>query len=145
MADAMARGVRVKLMLPKNFNQMRAIVDGANNDQFLHKFVAQLPARSRANFELRWYVPEGGTFEDGNNHTKFLSVDGLWSYVGTQNMDKQSFRNSREIGLGIDDAETTRQLDAAVFDGDWVKGVPAATPGLAKTAWRRAIQRTFGF
>jgi phosphatidylserine/phosphatidylglycerophosphate/cardiolipin synthase-like enzyme len=52
-------------------------------------------------------------------------VDGEWAYVGSQNMDKQSFGPSREIGVGIDDPQTVKEMEAEIFDKDWDTGVVA--------------------
>jgi len=53
-----------------------------------------------------------------------MSVDGVWSYVGTQNLDNQSFSHSKEIGFGLDDATQTARLDA-LFEQHWATSVPA--------------------
>lgn len=115
IADATRRGVKVLITLPKDYNSMAAGIDRAPNADFL-TFWAQLPAKSRANLEMRWSSEDGKTPHD--DHTKYLSIDGEWAYVGSQNMDNQSWSFSREVGLGIDDATETRRLDA-VFDATW--------------------------
>ncbi|MDB5098565.1 MAG: cls [Cyanobacteria bacterium RYN_339] len=116
LAAAAARGVKVQVLLSKNFNQLRSQFDRASNDRFL-RFVAKLPAASQANVEMRWYSSDGHT--TAGNHTKYTSIDGQWAYVGSQNMDNQSWAWSREMGLGIDDATETARLDGEVFDDDW--------------------------
>lgn len=121
LAAAADRGVQIKLVVPKGFNQRTSLVDFSNNELFISQFLDKLPERSRQNVEMRWFSPDGQTL--ANNHTKYMSVDGQWAYVGSQNMDKQSFVYSREAGLGIDDAAATRQLDAALFDQDWQRGI----------------------
>jgi phosphatidylserine/phosphatidylglycerophosphate/cardiolipin synthase-like enzyme len=131
LAAAAARGVKVQVLLSKNFNQLRSQFDRANNDRFL-RFVAKLPASAQANIELRWYSPDGRT--TAGNHTKYTSIDGQWAYVGSQNMDNQSWAWSREMGLGIDDATQTAALDADVFDGDWRTSIQAR-PGF----WDRLL------
>lgn len=115
------RGVQIKLVIPKGFNQQTSLVDFSNNELFIRQFLDQLPERTKGNVEMRWFSPDGKTH--ANNHTKYMSVDGEWAYLGSQNMDKQSFVYSREAGLGIDDAAATRKLDAALFDQDWARGI----------------------
>jgi phosphatidylserine/phosphatidylglycerophosphate/cardiolipin synthase-like enzyme len=115
IADATARGVNVRITLPKDYNNLGSGIDRSANSDFL-TFWAQLPKKSRANLELRWVSEDGKTPQA--DHTKYLSVDGEWAYVGSQNMDNQSWSFSREIGLGIDDARETRRLDA-VFEETW--------------------------
>lgn len=118
---AAERGVKVRLMLPRFFNQYRSIPDGANNDQFVSRFWAKLPEHAKENVELRWYTPDGHTLT--RNHTKFMAVDGAWAYIGSQNMDRQSWKFSREAGLGIDDATETQKLSHVLFDQDWEQAV----------------------
>lgn len=121
LAEASDRGVQVKLLVPKGFNQRTSLVDFSNNELFISQFLDKLPAESRKNVEMRWFSPDG--VSHASNHTKYMSVDGQWAYVGSQNMDKQSFVYSREAGLGIDDADATRKLDEALFTHDWDRGL----------------------
>ncbi|HEY9721848.1 MAG TPA: phosphatidylserine/phosphatidylglycerophosphate/cardiolipin synthase family protein, partial [Oscillatoriaceae cyanobacterium] len=133
--DAAARrGVKIQMMTAKRFNQYRSIIDGANNDMAIQKFWAQLPEESRNNFEMRWFLKDGDTEPTNNDHTKYMSVDGVWSYIGSQNMDGQSWKRSREMGIGIDDAQQTQALDAQIFDGDWARAKQIPLPQQAKTS-----------
>ncbi len=115
IAEATQRGVKVRITVPKDYNNVGSGIDRAPNRDLL-TFWAQLPKAAQANLELRWSSEDGKTPHD--DHTKYLSVDGEWAYVGSQNMDNQSWSFSRELGLGIDDAGETRRLDA-VFDATW--------------------------
>lgn len=120
VADATRRGVKVRVTMPKDYNNVGSGLDRSANADFL-TFWAQLPKAARANLELRWSSEDGRT--PHHDHTKYLSVDGLWAYVGSQNMDNQSWSFSRELGLGIDDATETGRLDA-VFEGVWKTSLP---------------------
>ena len=51
-----------------------------------------------------------------------MTVDGVWSAIGSSNFDDRSFEINDEITLGILDEATTRRVDA-VFE----KYVPLAT------------------
>ncbi|MES2635565.1 MAG: cardiolipin synthase [Pseudomonadota bacterium] len=48
-------------------------------------------------------------------HQKIMTVDGVWSAIGSSNFDSRSFETNDEITLAINDANVTRQLDA-VFE-----------------------------
>ena len=48
-------------------------------------------------------------------HQKVLTVDGVWSAIGSSNFDDRSFDTNDEITLGIKDTALTQQLDA-VFE-----------------------------
>lgn len=48
-------------------------------------------------------------------HQKAMTIDGIWSAIGSSNFDDRSFETNDEITLGILDAATAQQLDA-VFE-----------------------------
>ncbi|MBO9540624.1 phosphatidylserine/phosphatidylglycerophosphate/cardiolipin synthase family protein [bacterium] len=119
--DAAKRGVKVQLVVAKMWNPV-LIVDRATA-WAAERFVAQLPPEAQKNVELRWFSEDGKKVSD--SHAKYLAVDGQWAYVGSQNMDNQSWSFSREVGVGIDDPAQVRRLDEALFDADWKTSIPA--------------------
>jgi len=118
---AARRGVEIRACLSLNFNALTSAIDATSNHALL-AYWADLPRRVQACFHIRDYSADGR--RPALNHTKFLSVDGHWSYVGSQNLDNQSFAYSREFGIGFDDAAVTRELEAAFFDPDWARSLP---------------------
>jgi cardiolipin synthase len=144
LVEAADRGVDVKIMLPKDFNNARAAVDGGNNYQFLTRDLAQLPPKLRKRFEVRWYSADGVSTGPATNHVKYASIDGQWTYVGSQNFDNQAWKKSREAGLGIDDAAQTQALAKVLFDEDWARSLPVSVPLQAKNPVRRFFQRWLG-
>lgn len=121
---AAGRGVKVEIMLPQNFKAIGPFLDRSSNRAVL-RFWAQMPEAARKNVDLRWFSEDGKT--PGDSHTKFLSVDGVWAYVGSQNMDNQAWAFSREVGIGVDDAAQVRRLEAQIFEADWQTSIPAQT------------------
>ncbi|HEY9854661.1 MAG TPA: phosphatidylserine/phosphatidylglycerophosphate/cardiolipin synthase family protein [Stenomitos sp.] len=129
--EAAERGVKVKLMVPMDYQLFGSAVDAANNKALL-SFMAELPEDVRANIELRNFSTNG---KDGEQaHTKFVAVDAQWAYVGSQNSDNQSYSFSRELGVGIDDADQVKRIAAEAFDKDWETSIPMQ-PGW----WANAI------
>ena len=45
-------------------------------------------------------------------HQKVMTVDGVWSAVGSSNFDDRSFETNDEITLGIRDSAIAQRLDA---------------------------------
>lgn len=121
LRHAAERGVKVKVMVPFDYQAIASQIDRAANRALL-VFWAELPPEVRANVEMRNFSTDGKTGE--RHHGKYLSVDGVWAYVGSQNFDNQAFQYSRELGLGIDDAEQAKRLDAEVFDRQWHTSLP---------------------
>ncbi|HEY9857654.1 MAG TPA: phosphatidylserine/phosphatidylglycerophosphate/cardiolipin synthase family protein [Stenomitos sp.] len=140
------RGVKVEIMLPQNFKAVGPLFDRSTN-RAVPRFLAQLPEAARQNVELRWFAEDGKT--PGDSHTKFLSVDGEWAYVGSQNMDNQAWAFSREVGIGVDDATQVQRLEDAMFDADWATSIPAelrpidAVMPLPARNWGERLARFF--
>jgi cardiolipin synthase len=76
-------------------------------------------------------------------HQKVMTVDGVWSAIGSSNFDDRSFETNDEITLSIHDPALARQLDA-IFE----KYVPRADEiGLERWqkrgAWHKLKDNTF--
>lgn len=98
--EAVCRGVDVRVMMPS--------AGGSDNPMVQHA--------GHRNFEklLRCGVR---LFEYPHTllHQKVMTVDGVWSAVGSSNFDDRSFETNDEITLGILDPATAQRLDA-VFE-----------------------------
>jgi cardiolipin synthase len=64
-------------------------------------------------------------------HQKVMTVDGIWSAVGSSNFDDRSFETNDELTLGILDAPTAKRLDA-IFE----KYLPRASE-IKLEEWKR--------
>lgn len=79
--------------------------------------------------------PGNGRPPGGIIHAKFLCIDGVVAYEGSQNFDWRSLSNIHELGVLIRDAHIAGQLQA-IFQMDWAaqklqtegKPVPVAHP-----------------
>jgi len=98
--EAVKRGVDVRVMMPST--------SGSDNPMVQHA--------GHRNFEklLKCGVR---LFEYPHTllHQKVMTVDGVWSAIGSSNFDDRSFDTNDEITLGIKDAVLAQQLDA-VFE-----------------------------
>ncbi len=63
-------------------------------------------------------------------HQKVMTVDGVWSAVGSSNFDDRSFETNDEITLGVSDAAVAQRLDA-IFER-----YAARAEEIDLTAWR---------
>jgi cardiolipin synthase len=97
MAHAVRRGVDVRVLMPAVSGSDSPIVQYAG----------------QRNFEQ---LLEGGVrlFEYPHTllHQKVMTIDGVWSAVGSTNFDDRSFDTNDEITLAILDPEVASQLDA---------------------------------
>jgi cardiolipin synthase len=113
---AVERGVDVRVLMPST--------SGSDNPMVQHA--------GHRNFEklLRCGVR---LFEYPHTllHQKIMTVDGVWSAIGSSNFDDRSFETNDEISMSIADATLTRQLDA-IFE----RYVPRASE-IELDAWTR--------
>lgn len=100
IAQAAERGVDVRVMLPGEITDAQ-IVRHAGHSHF-----ANLLRRGVRIFE----------YQKTLNHQKVMIIDGLWSHLGSTNLDNRSFESNDEISLGIVDPEIAAQLGAAFED-----------------------------
>jgi cardiolipin synthase len=96
-AQAVKRGVDVRVLMPST--------SGSDNPMVQHA--------GHRNFEklLKCGVR---LFEYSHTllHQKAMTIDGVWSAVGSSNFDDRSFDTNDEITLSILDAKLAQQLDA---------------------------------
>ena len=100
LGEAVSRGVDVRVIMPSTA--------GSDNPMVQHA--------GHRNFEklLRCGVR---LFEYPHTllHQKVMTIDGVWSAVGSSNFDDRSFETNDEITLGVLDPATAQRLDA-VFE-----------------------------
>ncbi|HEX6087858.1 MAG TPA: cardiolipin synthase [Thermoanaerobaculia bacterium] len=101
LADAVARGVEVRLMMPSDDATDSALVQHASHHHF------------------GTLLKKGVKIYEYNKtllHQKVIVVDGVWSCVGSTNFDERSFQLNDEVSIGVVDPVIAAQLRAAFFD-----------------------------
>lgn len=95
--QAVARGVDVRVLMPA--------ISGTDNPMVQHA--------GHRNFE-KMLCCGMRLFEYPHTllHQKVMTIDGIWSAVGSTNFDDRSFEINDEISLGILDEKTAAHLDA---------------------------------
>lgn len=122
LVTAARRGVEIDVLLPSQNNLK--LVDRA--------MTAQLDQVLRGGCRV-WRV--NGAFD----HSKLMTIDGQWSYVGSSNLDPRSLRLNFEVDLEILDADFAKlieqRIDESLKDATEVK--------LHELRQRRFIVRLF--
>jgi cardiolipin synthase A/B len=123
---AVKRGVDVQIMVPGKITDS-PVVNHAGHRHFSEMLAAG----------VRIFC-----FERTLIHQKILMIDGVWSHVGSTNLDSRSFNINEEAGVGIIDEGIAAELRAAFDDdlksctemkaGEWESGYDL---------WHRAIDR----
>ena len=125
----------VNLVISQGFNEWteKLPLQGGANDQTV-KTLAQI-ATNPCHLHVRWYAHDPGVAINGNglhaSHAKWAAADDSAMITGSQNLDTQSWTQSRELGVLIDDKATTQAFNAA-FDPVFQRGAVAfecPTPG----------------
>ncbi|HVE72743.1 MAG TPA: cardiolipin synthase [Thermoanaerobaculia bacterium] len=101
LADAVARGVDVRVMMPSDDATDSPLVQHASHHHF------------------GTLLKKGVKIYEYNKtllHQKVIVVDGLWSAVGSTNFDERSFQLNDEVSIGVVDPVVAAQLRAAFFD-----------------------------
>ncbi len=134
---AVMRGVRVKIILNKGYvaDLQNLPTRGGSNRQSvkrLHHALLKVlkPKEICERLQIRWYSDDGRepTLGSGppTNHAKMMIVDDRVSFVGSANMDNQSWVNSREIALFIDSSRHAKQWQQDVFYPNFEKAKPVS-------------------
>lgn len=109
LRDAAARGVQVEMMVSdwsKKGHKLDVAKDLARVEGITVKFVV---------------IPDwSGGFVDFSRtiHSKYMTVDGGWSWVGTSNWSRDYFHSSRNVGVVVEGALFAEDLDR-VFQRIW--------------------------
>jgi cardiolipin synthase len=128
LGEAVKRGVDVRVLMPST--------GGSDNPMVQHA--------GHRNFEklLRCGVR---LFEYPHTllHQKAMTIDGVWSAIGSSNFDDRSFETNDEITLGILDASLATQLDA-VFGKYACRAEEVHLPAWHRRGlWHRLKDNTF--
>ncbi len=97
---AVKRGVEVKIMVPGQ------VTDSPLVNHAGHRHFSEM-----LNAGVRLFC-----FERTMIHQKIMVIDGLWSHVGSTNLDSRSFDINEEAGVGIIDEGIAGELKAAFED-----------------------------
>ena len=124
--EAVARGVKVRLMLPTSGTSDFPIVQHAS-----HHYYGPL---LRAGATIYEYTRSG-------IHQKVMIIDRQWCTIGSTNFDPRSFRINDEISVAVHDETVAREL-AAAFEND-LEGATLWTIERwnARSLWHRVRDR----
>jgi cardiolipin synthase len=118
-------GVAVNVLVPNHYNDNRWVRYASQ--EIYEELLA-------AGVKIREFQP---TFI----HTKLMIVDGLWSVIGSANMDNRSRKLNDEVVMGIADADFAKALETLVA-GDVARSAPVELAKWRERGlWQRAMER----
>lgn len=113
---ACKRGIKVTLVLTKNFNDKKEALpfQGGTNNYAVNRLRDRLRrVKCEGNLHVRWYVgrnerrPKKGV----HSHVKFISIDHNILMFGNGNMDTQSWYHSMEVNIIVPSSYLCRELE----------------------------------
>lgn len=126
LANAVKRGVRVRIMVPSLRVTDSSLVQHASHVDY--------GPILKAGVEV-W------EYDQTLLHQKVLVIDGIWSSLGSTNLDDRSFQLNDELNVAIIDAAVAQQLRQA-FDADLRYARRATLEEWEdRTLWHRAVDR----
>ncbi len=135
--NALKRGVKVKLILSKNFNDdinlipnIHNIGDNLRAILFIKYKLLDIPTGREllSNLEVRWYSNDGREPVVGNesetSHAKYLSVDSKLAVYGSKNQDITSQDICREVNVVELHPARIKRLEEKFFNKVWDRSIP---------------------
>jgi len=61
-------------------------------------------------------VYRGGVKNNTFNHSKVMTVDNIWTTIGSCNADRRAFHVNQELNVAVSDAEFTQEFNRRYFD-----------------------------
>jgi len=98
--DAAKRGVDVRVLLPSNLTDAKAV-----------RLASQSNYRALLDAGVKVYE-----YQRSRIHSKVFVVDGIWSVIGSANMDTRSAVLNEENNIGVQDAEFGERVQAAFWE-----------------------------
>jgi len=129
LEGAVRRGVSVRVIVPGKWTDVPVVRQAS---RFGYEFLLRRGIRI---FEYQ------GTMI----HAKTMTVDGIWSTIGSSNFDDRSFRLNDEVNVNVYDEEIAAKMDA-MFEDDLARSFEIRM-GFWKNrpAWTRFKQSVAGF
>lgn len=117
LIDAVERGVDVRIIVPSESNHIVA-------DWLSRGFYHLLLSRG-----VRLFL-----YQDAMVHAKTATVDGLWSTIGTANLDRLSLMGNFELNVEFLDAEVAAEMER-IFDLDGTNCVELTLQEWGSRSW----------
>jgi cardiolipin synthase len=114
-AETVARGVRVRVLLP-----------GPRTDQRLVRLASRRLYGELLDRGVRIFE-----YQPGMTHAKVMMIDDRWAIVGTTNIDNRSFEHNDEVNVAFRDREVSARLRRD-YEADLAQSVE-----ITAEAWRR--------
>lgn len=128
---AAKRGVQVKVAIP------------GISDNIAHDVLNKKNAERLLNLGAEVYKVDPG--KDGKvfSHGKLITIDGIWTTIGSTNLDTRALENNQELNMSVTDAEFAKTVEDRLFNHNAHVLIPFKSDDIS--GWDRTKARVFSF
>lgn len=131
LISAAKRGVEVKILLPGiSDNPVHAVLNKRNSERLLE-----------AGAEV--YKVDPGKEQDVFTHGKLMTIDGVWTTIGSTNFDTRALENNQELNISVTDANFTKTVEDRLFKHNSHALIPFSSDSYS--SWERVKANVFSF
>jgi len=131
LESAAKRGVDVKVALPGISDNMVHDVLNKQNAERLIKAGAEV------------YKVDPGKDEKVFSHGKLITIDGIWTTIGSTNLDTRALENNQELNMSVTDANFAKIVEDRLFKHNAHVLIPFQSGEIS--GWDRTKARVFSF
>ncbi len=131
LISAAQRGVEVKILLPEvSDNPVHTVLNKQNGERLIEAG-AQV------------YKVDAGKDDSVFTHGKLMTIDGIWTTIGSTNLDTRALENNQELNTSITDARFAKTVEDRLFNHN----AHALKPLTSKdfSGWERTKAKVFSF
>lgn len=128
---AARRGVEVRVLLPGiSDNPIHAVLNKQNAERLV-----------KAGGKV--YKVDPGPDEKVFTHGKLMTIDGVWTTIGSTNFDTRALENNQELNISVTDAGFARTVESRLFEHNRHALAPFDSRNFS--AWQRVKAKVFSF
>lgn len=131
LENAVKRGVKVKVLLPGvSDNPLHAVLNKKNAERIM-KLGGEV------------YKVDPGEDKSVFTHGKLMTIDGVWTTIGSTNFDTRALENNQELNISVTDVEFAQTVEKRLFYHNPHALIPFSSDQFS--TWERVKARVFHF
>lgn len=131
LISAAQRGVDVRILLPGvSDNPVHAVLNKQNGERLVQA-------------GAKVYKVDAGKDDKVFTHGKLMTIDGIWTSIGSTNLDTRALENNQELNTSITDARFAKTVEDRLFFRNEHALKPLNSSDFS--GWERTKARVFSF
>lgn len=128
---AAQRGVEVRVLLPGiSDNPVHAVLNKQNGERLIQA-------------GAKVYKVDAGKDDSVFTHGKLMTIDGIWTTIGSTNLDTRALENNQELNTSITDARFAKTVEDRLFFRNEHALKPLSSDDFS--GWERTKAKVFSF